>query len=122
MSWDMAWGGVGWGVWCAGWALTTLLNALLYTPGAFSRRLTGVVNPEVALQTAKWRCRRPRSRAPELSAARCSQAWRSGVASRPSSPRQAHRVPHPARRRLPHPPAPRANPEIAWRGLSEDDG
>ena len=47
----MGWGGVAWGVWCAGWALTTLLNALLYTSGACSRRLTGVVNPEVALQT-----------------------------------------------------------------------
>ena len=56
----VGWGGVAWGVWCAGWALTTLLNALLYTPGAFSRRLTGVVNAEVALQTVKWRSR-PRS-------------------------------------------------------------
>ncbi len=111
MSWGVAWRGVGWGVWCAGWALTTLLNVLLYTSGAFSRRLTGVVNPEVALQTAKWRCRRPRFRALELSAARCSQAWRSGVVGRRSSPRPAHRVPHPARRRPPpHPPAPRANP------------
>ncbi len=118
----MGWGGVGWGVWCAGWALTTLLNGLLYTSGAFSRRLTGVVNAEVALQTAKWRSRRSRSRAPELSAARCSQAWRSGVVSRrrggstrvlEHSARPAARTPVPGRRRPRRPEHARVGPRTS---------
>ncbi len=117
LSWDMAWGGVGWGVWCVGWALTTLLNVLLYTSGACSRRLTGVVNPEVALQTAKRRSRPGggaadgpapgrRSRRQSSAARPGVLAWRAGaveVQRAPSSTPPGRGEGAPARRTTPSP-------------------